>query len=556
MDLKCSAAIIYLLTLATGLPSQNVTLFAFGGQATNQRMGTAVRFIGDTDGDGVPEFVVADTSNGWTPRMTVFSGATGTPRYDPLAVPPLLGHDIENIGDVNGDLLDDWAIGFADDNAAGTSAGRVDVRSGLNGQIIRSHFGLSIFSRLGWRVANVGDLDGDGVSEMAVSAPSTNQWNAPNQIPIVDFYSGATGALYFRLSGSPSSLFGYEVESVGDVNADGRPDVGISTRLWTPVSGGAWEPGKVDVFSGATGVVLHSIQGLNTDSWIGHMAATGDMNMDGYGDFLVSSGGESLTPGYVSLRSGLDGSEIWNVSRYHHYGEYDWFGHAIAVAGDLDGDGAAEVLVGAPQPFFNGSPGPGYVSIINGATGVEVVIATGSSPSDEFGWSLDVGPDLTGDGFPEYIVGIRKKSGTAAESGAVEVRSLLSMAFHATPHALSAGTGGTHQFFVDLPQYAGLPYTILGTLSGTTPGVAITGGTIPLNPDPYFWMTALQPNVPPLAGTLGLLNGQGIVQATLTIPPLALPNGTALIAHHVVVVTGLQGSVLAISRPTPLTITP
>ena len=126
----------------------------------------------------------------------------------------------------------------------------------------------------------------------------------------------------------------------------------------------------------------------------------------------------------------------------------------------------------------------------------------------------------------------------------------------AFPGSLSLSAGGSQQF--DLSGHGAQGNAVallLGSLSGTSPGLPLTTGLLPLNPDAYFTLTLTAPNQPPLSGSLGLLSPSGHREASLSLPPGTLPALAGATLHHAWV--GLQGSnVSLISNPVPLALLP
>lgn len=122
--------------------------------------------------------------------------------------------------------------------------------------------------------------------------------------------------------------------------------------------------------------------------------------------------------------------------------------------------------------------------------------------------------------------------------------------------SLSEATGGTQTMSLDLgPAHAGELYLVIGTTSGTTPGLAVGGVTIPLNPDAYTNQTLLSANQAPFIGTLGLLDPSGQATASLVLPPSLLVGLAGLRADHAAVtlagpqVTAATGTVPIVIKP-------
>jgi hypothetical protein len=137
-------------------------------------------------------------------------------------------------------------------------------------------------------VASLGDLDGDGKGEIAVAAPGTEDQtrSIPGELVV---YSGATGKELRRWSGSqPGELYARMVVDAGDVDGDGVDDVAIGAP-WHR-RGGADRVGRMEVRSGRTGAVLDELVGDGPDCWFGwHIRRAPDPDRRGRPTLLVSS---------------------------------------------------------------------------------------------------------------------------------------------------------------------------------------------------------------------------------------------------------------------------
>ena len=121
---------------------------------------------------------------------------------------------------------------------------------------------------------------------------------------------------------------------------------------------------------------------------------------------------------------------------------------------------------------------------------------------------------------------------------------------------ISAAAGGTQTLTVDAgTSRAGMTHLLLGTASGVTPGIVVSGFAVPLNPDPWTDFMLLTPNGWPYTNTIGILDLRGQAVATLFVPPgLTALTGTSL--HHVFGVIDGSGSLVAVSNASPLTLDP
>ena len=283
------------------------------------RFGSALAFLDDRDGDGVPELAVgAPGAEGGRGRVSVLSGASGA-LLGALRGPSAgaeFGSALARIDDLDGDGGDELLVGAPRGGPA--QSGLAVLVSARTGRALRVLTGAAGGDEFGHAVAAGGDLDGDGLSDVLVGAPGASAARA---------FSGASGAELWtvvRDLGAPSSYaflaeppgFGWALCSLGDQDGDGRDDVAVGA----PAFSGVW------FLSGADGGVL---------------GATSSAYVD-------------MTPAET-----LGG----------------YFGWALARLGDADGDGRDELVVGAPldDPFFD-TPSPT-------AVGSAAVLALGAAPN-------------------------------------------------------------------------------------------------------------------------------------------------------------------------------
>ena len=212
------------------------------------------------------------------------------------------------------------------------------------------------------------------------------------------FALGATApaqTALFRFRGEAETGFGETMATVGDVNGDGCPDFAISDVEDQRGEGA----GRVRIYSGCTGVLLHEIVGGSPHARFGAaISPLGDIDYDGSADFVIASGSYLEPLGKVQAYSGRDGSELWtslgNVGNV-----------ALARAGDIDGDGIPDLLVGCREGTNGEGAETGFVRVLSGADGHELLRVEGQSADDAFGSAVASVGDLDGDGVPDFAVG-------------------------------------------------------------------------------------------------------------------------------------------------------
>ena len=206
----------------------------------------------------------------------------------------------------------------------------------------------------GRAVAAAGDVDGDGVGDLIVGAPQTLTDGAATGTATV--LSGRDGGVLLLLHGlAEDDRFGAAVGGAGDINLDGNDDVIVGAFLEDSVVADA---GAVRVFSGRDGHVLLTFAGLESGAQFGRVVSGGgDVDGDGVPDVAIGAPADDsagLNAGRVRVYSGAGGTLLLDLS-----GEQagDRFGSAVALAGDLDLDAHAELLVGARLRLRSGPPG-------------------------------------------------------------------------------------------------------------------------------------------------------------------------------------------------------
>lgn len=201
---------------------------------------------------------------------------------------------------------------------------------------------------------------------------------------------------------SPGDQFGWLMDVVGDVDGDGAADfvVGAPTS-----DAGGDNAGRAYVYSGATGALLHTFTGSAGQRMGFAVDGAGDVDGDGIPDAVV--GGPAGGSGRVVVISGSDGSIIHDIA-----GENtgDNFGRSVGRLGDVNADGFADFLATAPGNDTGGSE-TGKVYVVDGATGSFLATMSPQIPGEEFGSAVGGIGDLTGDGVPDFAVGASNATG-------------------------------------------------------------------------------------------------------------------------------------------------
>jgi len=276
---------------------------------------------------------------------------------------------------------------------------------------------------LGWSVGSPGDLDGDGYPEIMVGAPNAGSGGAAYL-----WYGPVSGDL--PPSGADATVAGEEIGeqvgtrvcTAGDVDADGRPELIVGA--WLADDGGTNAGAAALLLDPPTGVVsLRQADvmwlGETADDWAGYTACGGgDVDGDGGPDVVVGAdgvdtGGTNAGAGYL-ITSFQPGT--WSLSesaaRYVGEAEYDNAAHTIEIVGDTDGDGRADVLVGALGSAA-ARPRAGAAYLLTSAPTGEVplsesdVVLLGQEHSAHFGYTVAGAGDVDGDGLSDVLIGAR-----------------------------------------------------------------------------------------------------------------------------------------------------
>ena len=194
-----------------------------------------------------------------------------------------LGYALAAAGDVNADGVPDVVAGAIGDHTFGTANGAAFVYDGATGATLRTWIGAAGGHRLGYSLGGVGDVNGDGASEVVVG---TFRNNGPGYARV---YDGASGAILYAMQDAVvADHFGHSVCAAGDWNGDGVPDFVVSGT--DADINGVNDAGFVRVYSGATGAQLRQFNGRRVGRHLAFgLAAAGDVNGDGLADLMMGA---------------------------------------------------------------------------------------------------------------------------------------------------------------------------------------------------------------------------------------------------------------------------
>jgi hypothetical protein len=468
--------------------------FVINGAAAFNYSGGSVSSAGDVNGDGFDDlivgagrvdlsYVVFGKANNTAVNLSNIASGTGNLGFviNGAASSDRSGGSVSSAGDVNGDGLDDLIVGaiFAAPNgrtdsgasyvvfgkAGGTPVNLSNIANGTGGFVIN---GDKAGDRSGFSVSSAGDVNGDGLDDLIVGA----YYADPN-----GDRSGASYVVFGKAGGTPVNLSaiangtggfvingaaiydrsGFSVSSAGDVNNDGLDDLIVGAKNADPTATttnagasyvvfGKTDGTKVELSAIASGTGGFVINGDKAGDRSGQsVSSAGDVNGDGFDDLIVgahwaSPNGNSSGASYVVFgKAGGTKVELSDIASgtstlgfvINGATAVDESGYSVSSAGDVNGDGLDDLIVGAWGADPNGIVNSGASYVVFGKTdgtkvelsaivsgdGTKGFVINGAVLSDESARSVSSAGDVNGDGFDDLIVGAALADPNGSNSG-------------------------------------------------------------------------------------------------------------------------------------------
>ena len=323
-------------------------------------------------------------------------------------------------GDVNGDGYADVMISIYNNEYGVSSNGTVQLfmgtGNGISSQPTWSGEGKG-GSNFGESIASAGDVNGDGFFDIIIGASRYSN-GEDNEGAAFVYYGSPSGPAQtpsWTMEGNQANaFFGVSVSTAGDVNKDGYSDVIIGASYFDD---GETNEGSISIYlgspSGLSKTPYFTAEGDQVNAFFGKsVACAGDVNHDGYSDVVIGAPGydhgqnnEGRAFLYMGTNMGMTQSAAWTGESNQADANY---GYSVASAGDVNGDGFSDVVIGANR-FDDKMSNVGkiyvYMGSANGFTLFPDWTYTGSQIDGNMGISVSAAGDINGDGYGEVIVG-------------------------------------------------------------------------------------------------------------------------------------------------------
>jgi hypothetical protein len=364
------------------------------GEAMNDQFGWIARNVGDVDGDGADDVVTSAPTRqiGGTPagRIYVYSSRSGRLLWSADGrAGDQVGTGVEGAGDTNHD-------GIPDVVAGAPGGGRAYVYSGRDGKILQTFEAEDKQDAFGRHASGAGDVDRDGYADVIVGAPGNSAGGQGAGRAYV--YSGKTGRPLLTLTGERAGDgFGSTVAGWSDANR-------LFLLVGAPAAG-ASKHGRTYVYDALSAKPKFAIESDDTGNALGMMfvSVVGDVDGDRVPDVYASDWSNAAKgdrTGRIYVHSGKSGRRLLTLT-----GETagEGFGIGPATAGDVDGDGRADLIIGAWQ-YAGAAVSGGRTTLYSGKDGHPMKTWTCKVPGDTFGFDAVGMGDVDRDGTLDLLI--------------------------------------------------------------------------------------------------------------------------------------------------------
>jgi hypothetical protein len=447
------------LLLIAPLQSNGVHYVLEGPGGETPAYGRSVADLADLNGDGVRDLAVG-LPRAQGSRILLVSGRTGA-NLRTIGWPLhtfMIGNAVANVGDVDGDGFEDVGTVVFD------SLGLVVVFSSATGALL---WNVQVPRSVRPQLVGAGDVNGDGKGDVLYSDGQVGGFGGNGNVRLL---SGADGSVLDVVTGGTSGQgLGALAVWLDDVDGDGLSDLALSDKP------GLFASSRLFVLSGATGQRIRSLPIVFGSS----ATRVGDLDGDGRDDLLITGASRARA---VSTATWLD---LWTTQRPFILGHYPGtVPVSAASAGDVDGDGRDDVLLGYDDQTRIGHhlpgvtyQGPGQVEVISGADGSQLASFTGTAMNQGYGSSVGALGDIDGDGMLDVWVASPRWERDGEVVGAIEIRSALEVLTGPTSYCVAGGNAGLTWSGTTSVANNNLVFTVTGGIPNETAVLLYGQGT-------------------------------------------------------------------------------